>query len=82
MERVHQHAEVKGKGSGEGGIMMEHSGTALPTCHRIFYYYGDFSMAPSFEHNREKRDIEQKERNYLRQRGGDSEQRDVNSETF
>lgn len=28
--------------------MMEHSRTALPTCYRIFYYYGDFSVAPSF----------------------------------
>lgn len=27
---------------------MEHSSTALPTCYRIFYYYGDFSVAPSF----------------------------------
>lgn len=27
---------------------MEHSGTALPTCDRILYYYGDFSVALAF----------------------------------
>lgn len=27
---------------------MEHSGTALPTCYRILYYYGDFSVALAF----------------------------------
>lgn len=46
MERVHQHA---GQKIGVGGDqMMEHSGTALPTCYRIFYYYGDFSVTLSF----------------------------------
>lgn len=46
MERVHQHAgQIIGVG---GDQMMEHSGTALPTCYRIFYYYGDFSVTLSF----------------------------------
>lgn len=27
---------------------MEHSRTALPTCYRILYYYGDFPVALSF----------------------------------
>lgn len=45
---------------GGRGQVMEHSGTALPTCNRIFYYYGDFSVAPSFaqtvKKEREERD--------------------------
>lgn len=45
---------------------MEYSGTALPTCYRIFYYYGDFPLAPSFAQTvvkkKEKKEIEQKER--------------------
>lgn len=27
---------------------MEHSRTALPTCYRILYYYGDFPVALGF----------------------------------
>lgn len=38
-------------GSGVGGgkrSKMEHSRTALPTCYRILYYYGDFPVALGF----------------------------------
>lgn len=38
--------------------MMEHSETAPPTCYRIFYYYGDFSVAPSFCTNSKAERIE------------------------
>lgn len=77
----------KKRGVGRGQV-MEHSGTALPTCYRIFYYYGDFSVAPSFAQTvkkREKREIEQKGReSYLKPRRGtvSQENRDVNLETF
>lgn len=30
------------------GVMMQHSWTARPTCDRILYYYGDFSVALCF----------------------------------
>lgn len=56
MESVSQHAEEN------RGVVMEHRGTALPTCYRIFYYYGDFSVAPSFAQTVKERRIEQKER--------------------
>lgn len=59
-----------------GDQMMEHSGTALPTCYWIFYYYGDFSVALSFAKNgkkREQREIEQRE-SYHKPRSGYSEQ--------
>lgn len=58
MEVVCHHAEKnKGRGGGMGGVKkeMEHSETALPTCNWIFYYYGDFSVAPSFAQNSRKR---------------------------
>lgn len=59
------------------GQMMEHSGTAPPTCYRIFYYYGDFSMALSFAQTvkREHREIEQKE-DYHKLKRGISERRE------
>lgn len=38
------------------GGLMEHSGTALPTCYWIFYYNGDFSVATSFAQTVKKRD--------------------------
>lgn len=41
-----------------GDQMMEHSGTALPTCYWIFYYYGDFSVALSFAKNGKKQRAE------------------------
>lgn len=45
--------------------VMEYSETAPPTCYRVLYYYGDFSVAPSFVQTVEGRDktrTEQKKR--------------------
>ncbi len=62
---------------GGRGQVMEHSGTALPTCYRIFYYYGDFSVAPSFAQTvKEREKIEQKERKLPQVKKGNSEQRE------
>lgn len=47
-ENCGEFISMQEKNGGGGGQMMEHSGTALPTCYRIFYYYGDFSVASSF----------------------------------
>lgn len=47
METFCHHAEKNKMGGGRDRV-MEYSQTALPTCYRILYYYGDFSRAPSF----------------------------------
>lgn len=44
-EFINMHEKIKLGGRGQ---VMEYSETALPTCYRIFYNYGDFSVAPSF----------------------------------
>lgn len=53
---------------------MEYSETALPTCYWVLYYYGDFSVAPSFVQTVEGRDkrIEQKERWLIQAKGGET----------
>lgn len=61
MKRVHPHAKCKTRGSTVGGVKWwKYSRTALPTCYRILYYYGDFPVAPSFAHKR--KGIEQTEK--------------------
>lgn len=47
-DKIPNHAETNESGTVRGGQVMEYSETALPTCYRILYYYGDFSLAPSF----------------------------------
>lgn len=48
---------------------MEYRRTALPTCYRIFYYYGDFPVAPSFAQTLEKEKEERDRERYPNQEG-------------
>lgn len=55
--------------------VMEYSETALPTCYRVLYYYGDFSVAPSFVQTVEGRDktrTEQKKRWLIQAKKGET----------
>lgn len=58
------------------GVMMEHSWTARPTCDRVLYYYGDFSVALCFAPTvkTEQREIEKEKYHKLRENSQQREQ--------
>lgn len=62
--QVQNQSKVNRNKAGRAQV-IEYSETALPTCYWIFYYYGDFSVAPSFAHTvneREKRETEREQK--------------------